>query len=148
MTTPPNIEALANERLEDARSLADAGRCNAAFYMVGYAVELGLKARVCKNLDVPDLYGEQQMLADPFFQTGTKKLARFVRTHDLFLLIVLSGLLDAYLSINDPDLLVAKALFVNNWSESYRYAPHPLNSDQDVKDLIHIIGKPQDGLLA
>ena len=44
MTTKKDLETLATTRLEDAEHLFRAGRYSAAYYLTGYAVELGIKA--------------------------------------------------------------------------------------------------------
>jgi len=44
------IRIIAKERLGDAMVLANAKRYEGAIYLCGYAVELGLKARICKTL--------------------------------------------------------------------------------------------------
>lgn len=42
--TKTDLQTLADTRLEDAQLLLRQGRCSAAYYLVGYAVELGVKA--------------------------------------------------------------------------------------------------------
>lgn len=44
------IKKTAKERLEDAEVLANAERYEGAIYLCGYAVEMGLKARICETL--------------------------------------------------------------------------------------------------
>lgn len=41
------LQALAKERVKDAKSLLGRKRWSAAYYLAGYAVEVGLKACVC-----------------------------------------------------------------------------------------------------
>ena len=43
-----DLQNLANERLEDANALLASGRFGAAYYIVGYAAECGLKACIAK----------------------------------------------------------------------------------------------------
>lgn len=45
------LQQLANDRIEDARILLDRGRWTAAYYLVGYAVETGLKACILKFVE-------------------------------------------------------------------------------------------------
>lgn len=45
------LRQLANDRVEDARLLLDSGRWTAAYYLVGYAVETGLKACILKFVE-------------------------------------------------------------------------------------------------
>jgi hypothetical protein len=44
------LEKLAQARLEDAEVLFKATRYDGSIYLCGYAVELALKARICKTL--------------------------------------------------------------------------------------------------
>ncbi len=44
------IEQIAEARLADAQLLLDADRYDGAVYLCGDAVELGLKARICRTL--------------------------------------------------------------------------------------------------
>ncbi len=72
MISIANLEAIALARLADARVLLAAGRLDGAVYLCGYAVELGLKARICRTLQwigFPDSRGEFQNLES--FRTGT-----------------------------------------------------------------------------
>ncbi len=44
------LKNLCTDRLEDAKTLFNAGRYDGAFYICGYAVEIGLKMRICRTL--------------------------------------------------------------------------------------------------
>lgn len=46
MVTKKDLQTLAETRLGDAQLLLQAGRYSAAYYLAGYAVELGIKARI------------------------------------------------------------------------------------------------------
>lgn len=50
MIAADDLKHLARGRLRDARALFRAGRYDAAVYICGYAVELALKARICRTL--------------------------------------------------------------------------------------------------
>ncbi len=50
MISVKDLRKLARARLRDAEVLSAARRYDAAVYMVGYAVEAALKARICKTL--------------------------------------------------------------------------------------------------
>ena len=69
------LRQLSNERLEDARTLYNNKRYDGAAYICGYAIELGLKARICDMLDVAEY---------PQHLPGYK-------IHDLNTLLLLSG---------------------------------------------------------
>src|SRR5690349_9720166 len=44
------LDRLAKARLKDAQVLLVAGRYDGALYLCGYAIEIGLKLRICKTL--------------------------------------------------------------------------------------------------
>ena len=46
MITKKDLQTLAETRLGDAQLLLQAGRYSAAYYLAGYAVEFGIKARI------------------------------------------------------------------------------------------------------
>lgn len=52
MQSQSNIEVLAYAKLEDAQILLLNERFDSAYYLAGYAIELLLKARVCKTLGI------------------------------------------------------------------------------------------------
>jgi hypothetical protein len=75
------LDNIARARIEDAKALLTAGRFDGATYLCGYAVEVALKARICRTLDwaeFPSTGGE--------FQTY-----RSFQTHELDVLLRLSG---------------------------------------------------------
>ncbi|HYI10112.1 MAG TPA: hypothetical protein VEK57_13715 [Thermoanaerobaculia bacterium] len=78
--SPEILDALADERLEDARALLAAGRAAGARYMCGYALEMKLKALVCRNSG----WGEYPPPMDG-------RLMQALKTHKLDDLLLLSG---------------------------------------------------------
>lgn len=105
---PPTAElrAISAARLEDARSLFDAGNYDGAVYLCGYAVELALKARICDTLDwegYPETHREFENY-------------RSFRTHDLRVLLRLSGAENRIIAAM-PDAWKA----VSTWNPDLRY---------------------------
>ena len=81
MISVAELDNIARARLEDARALLTAGRFDAATYLCGYAVEVALKARICRTLnwtEFPSAGGEFQAY-------------RSFQTHELDILLRLSG---------------------------------------------------------
>ena len=75
------LRLLSDERMADARALLAAGRNEGAIHLCGYAVELALKARICETLNW-----------SRFPETGREASDyRSLRTHDLEVLLYLSG---------------------------------------------------------
>ena len=74
------IEKIISARIEDAEVLYHASRFDGSVYLCGYAIELGLKARICRTLQW-----------DEYPTSG--KYTTF-KTHDLDVLLHLTGLED------------------------------------------------------
>ena len=73
--TRKDFQALARTRLADAEALLQAGRFDGAFYLLGFAVECGLKAciaRLIRRHEFPD----KQMTIDSY----SHDLSKLVRT--------------------------------------------------------------------
>src|SRR3990172_2667605 len=75
------LDRIARARLEDAKALFQAGRYDGATYLCGYAVEVALKARICRTLNWPDF---------PSTSGEFRNYTSF-QTHDLDVLLRLSG---------------------------------------------------------
>ena len=75
------LDRIGLARLADAQALFVAGRYDGATYMCGYAVEVALKARICRERGWVDFPG-----------TGAEfRRDRAVQTHELEVLLQLSG---------------------------------------------------------
>jgi HEPN domain-containing protein len=79
--TLEELKNLCRDKLEDAKVLYTANRYDGAFYICGYAVELGLKKRICETL---------KWEGYPSSKSEFDKLASF-KIHDLEMLLHLSG---------------------------------------------------------
>jgi HEPN domain-containing protein len=81
MISVSELDRIAQARLEDAKVLLGAGRYDGAAYLCGYAVEVALKARICRTLNWPE-----------FPSTGGEFQAyKSFQTHELDVLLRLSG---------------------------------------------------------
>ncbi|MEZ4732199.1 MAG: HEPN domain-containing protein [Caldilineaceae bacterium] len=108
MISRVELRQIARERLKDAEVLLNAGRYDGAIYIGGYVVELTLKSRICKVLKwkgFPQTRGEFQN-----FQS--------FRTHDLDVLLTLSGIED---KIRTKYLAEWSAIAI--WDSEARYKP-------------------------
>lgn len=81
MLPTTEVQRIASARLHDARVLLAAKRYDGAVYLCGYAVELALKARICKTL---------KWQGYPETQKEFTGLNSF-KVHDLDLLLRLTG---------------------------------------------------------
>lgn len=76
-----DLDLIADARWEDAKALLGASRPDGAVYLCGYAVEIALKARICRQLNWAD------------FPQDSKEFGpyRTFQTHRLEILLRLSG---------------------------------------------------------
>jgi hypothetical protein len=106
-----------------------------AYYGAGYAVELLLKAKICKTLDIPD-----------FFDFGVRRkfntednITKPYKVHNFEQLLILSGLYRTHVqewsSVDDK----ADWSIINSWNENYRYKTG--KSKKDVEDFVKCIKK-------
>ena len=75
------LEDLARARLTDAEIMRDHGRYDGGLYLCGYAVELALKARICKTLNWAGFPETQKEL----------RIFKQLQSHDLAMLLTLTG---------------------------------------------------------
>lgn len=95
------LQQLARLRLREAEALYHAGLYDGCAYLAGYAVELALKARICRLLGLKDYPLE---------------LGQTFRIHELEQLKVLAGLTDQIHPGRNRDLF-------NNWSKAVEWSP-------------------------
>jgi len=81
MISNKDLRAIGRARLRDAQVLLRARRLDGSFYLCGYAVELVLKARICRTLRWPGFPESAQDF----------KGYQLLRTHDLEILLRFSG---------------------------------------------------------
>ncbi len=67
-----DLQSLADERLGDAKVLLASNRYGGAYYLVGYAVECGLKACIAKLTQAEDFY--DKTLARNIFSMAFSRL--------------------------------------------------------------------------
>lgn len=108
MLTKSDLQRLAEMRLEDAIYLLQANKPSSAYYLAGYAVELGLKACISK-----------------LFQRDvipSKSFVNAIYTHSLESLMSTSGLLPQLKTDMKADPVFGSYWgVVTKWSESSRY---------------------------
>ena len=122
MISTKDLRAIARARLRDAQVLLKGKRFDGAFYISGYAVELALKARICRTLKWPD-----------FPQSGPEfDDFRSLRTHSLEVLLKFSGVEERVTAEHAPEWTVVVC-----WDPEKRYhaigALRPVEAEQMVK---------------
>lgn len=120
MISEADLRRIARSRLKDAQALLSKKRYAGATYLCGYAVELALKARICKTLKWTD-FPETRKEFDGY--------ASF-KTHDLDVLLRLSGR-EAKLKSK----AMAEWSLVGTWDPEVRYST-ATPSKKDTQSLI------------
>jgi HEPN domain-containing protein len=106
MISIAELDDIARARIEDANVLLSGGRFDSAVYLCGYAVEVALKARICRVLNWRE-----------FPSTGVEFQAyRSFQTHELAVLLRLSGQ-EARIKANHFDVWNV----MTDWSVEARY---------------------------
>ena len=108
MIAVADLDRLAEARLEDAKLLLASSRYDGAVYMCGYAVEIALKARICRTLGWHEF---------PLTKKEFEGLSTF-KTHDLDMLLRLSG---QEANIKENHFVDWNAVAV--WNPEARYKP-------------------------
>lgn len=132
MPSRQELKRLARLRLRESEALHAAGLYDGAAYLAGYAVEMALKARICRVLGVAD-----------YPLAGPLKTAYAVR--DLAQLALLAGLkhrLDAA-----APALSGKWSIARPWNPDRRYTAAGTCSAHESLGLLDAIRDPKDGIL-
>lgn len=146
MINPAEIRNLAQQRLCEAEILYQNGKYDGAFYLAGYSVELTLKAKICERLGIPNLFDEADKNTNAI--RGISEIRKTLKTHNLFTLLIFSGLklkFDEEKATN-IDLAKANSLLFNAWDENARYKPCGYMTNKDVEKLITLLSQP-NGIL-
>jgi HEPN domain-containing protein len=111
------IEKIVEARLKDAEVLLKASRFDGSVYLCGYAIELGLKARICETLKWNEY-------------PTSGKYSTF-KTHDLDVLLHLSGIEDT-VKLN----YMTEWSIVAQWNPEARYETIGKVKEADAKDML------------
>lgn len=146
MTNPTEIRNLARQRLSEAEILYQNGKYDGAFYLAGYSVELTLKAKICDRLGIPNIFDETDTNTNSI--KGIGEIRKTLKTHNLFTLLIFSGLKQKFDIDKATNIELAKAnsLLFNAWDENARYKPCGHMLDRDVEKLINLLSQ-SNGIL-
>jgi HEPN domain-containing protein len=126
------LQLLSENRARDAETLLNVGQWSGAYYLVGYAVECGLKACIAKQTNQHDFPDKKH--ADKCF------------THDLEALLQVSGLVpQRTLDAQRNPVLGNNWLIVKDWNERARYQ---LWSENQARKLYEAVTNANDGVLS
>lgn len=115
------LRKIARARLKDSEALFQHGRYDSAVYICGYAIELSLKARICRTLKwagFPSIRREFESLSS-------------LKTHDLNILLRLSGLQNKILTG-----FAAEWRIVADWDPESRYHIIGATKQSDAAQMI------------
>ncbi len=134
MITRNELKKLARARLKETKTLFNDGLYDGTCYLAGYVVELALKARICKVLDLTE-----------YLETG--EISRSFKTHRLDDLVRLAGLHRKFeqAKMNNPNFLNNWAV-ISDWSEQFRYNPLGTSSEQLAREVIDALEDRNDGV--
>jgi hypothetical protein len=124
--TRDQLKTMSREFESEAHLLHSAGRWHGSYYLAGYALELALKARICRHLAIADYPSEQYFL-----------------THDLTRLRLLAGLAGQFAT---PQL-AANWSTAAGWKPDVRYWPIGAITEQLASDMLGALTKGTEGLL-
>lgn len=108
-----DIEDLAMLKLQEAECLLENKFFDGAYYLAGYVVELLLKAKICKTVDIPDFF--------LFDKTKKQEMYKPYKSHDYEQLLILSGLYNKFKAETEDFQFKNHWFKVNNWNEGCRY---------------------------
>lgn len=114
ISSSDDLRMLAEERLAEAQTLLAGKHFSGAYYLAGYAVELGLKAVLTKGLSTHAMPNLKDVQA--------------AHIHDLRTLAERCGLLPE----KEPSIRVAWAVVAPNWSPEDRYRIHSATRASDI----------------
>jgi hypothetical protein len=121
MISTTALKSIAKARLRDAKVLLGRKRLDGAVYLCGYAIELALKARMCRTLKWSG-----------FPETSAEfKGLQSIRTHDLEILLRLSGVEGRIKTKH-----LAEWSVVLNWDPEKRYQTVGQSTKQQASDMI------------
>lgn len=128
MNCKADIISLADGKIYSAECLLTNSQFDNAYYIGGYAVELLLKASVCKTLKIDDFFDEKA--------GGLSKVKnpQTYKSHDLNQLLVLSGIYTEHISKLSEPAFKADWSVVKNWNEGHRYLTG--KTKKEVEDFI------------
>jgi hypothetical protein len=131
MLTKKDLEMLADTRLDDATYLLNGARYSSAYYLAGYAVELGIKACIA------DVF-EADVIPD-------KSFVNAIYSHRLDELLRLAGIEGQLQADMKNDSLLAAAWGVaSKWTEVSRYE---MWDQFAATSMIHAVAERNHGVL-
>lgn len=133
MPTRQQLKDLARLRLKEAEILFDAGMYDGVSYLSGYVIELALKARICKILNIPDY-------------PATGSYAKVYAVHSFDQLRFLAGLSGKITLVDTPELFENWSI-ASPWGPERRYSAPGTYTKQNAEDILNAISDKTYGVL-
>jgi len=128
------FQAMAEERIVDARVLLAGGQWSAAYYLAGYAVECGLKACIVKRVEAAaGVIFEDRKFSDRCWTHSIDELLKLAEVH-----------IGHKADIATNPVLKDNWSVVQKWSERARYQTKP---QDDARNLFDAITDPVNGVM-
>ena len=121
-----DLHGTAREYLRAAKLLRTRRSYDAAVYLCGYAVEIALKARICRTLKWTTGFPETAL---------EFRLKGNLKTHDLEALLEYTGLQDRIRSVS-PTGSFRDWSVVAKWSPEQRYSPKGTKTLSDADSMV------------
>ena len=125
MKSKADIIRLAELKVEASICLLENEHYDNAYYLAGYAIELCLKAHICKNLGLDGFFNFN-------YENVRKDLYKPFKNHDYTELILLSGLHSEFLAQMQNPVFKDNWTYIFKWSENCRYE-YGLNPMEVIK---------------
>ncbi len=124
MITRTELRKLAKARLKESKTLFNAKQYDTACYLCGYAVELALKARICRTLKWSE------------FPPNGKEFKGFhaFKTHDLDVLLTLSSIGEKIANHYSAEWSI-----VSRWNPENRYKKIGSETKQTANNMIYAV---------
>ncbi len=123
------LQNLAISRIKEAQVLLDNSYPESAFYLSGYAIELALKATICKNLGIDELFADAATVnKSKEINTAFGKL----KIHDLDTLMVFAGLYPKLQDRTEQLFEMWSFIVQMGWNEESRYLYHGSKWKQNI----------------
>ncbi len=122
MISNTHLRSTAREYLRAAKLLRTRRSYNVAFYLCGYALEIALKAQICRTLNWRTGFPET---------SAEFKLKSNLKTHDLEALLEFTGIQDKIKLRYFSDWATA-----NKWKPEQRYSPPGTKTRIEAEEMI------------
>ena len=126
-----DLQINALKKLDDAVALVQIRSYSNAYYISGYAIELGLKACIAEQISVETI--------------PDKDIIKGILSHDFVALLGLAGLADEHKAMKKRDLR-----FAANWAIALQRSPdarYDSSGHDAARSLIEAISEPKSGIL-